>query len=139
MTINFYELNFVAQIALSMLLGGVLGWQRSHWGRAAGLRTYALVTAGSTLFTILSTYAFGMNDQTRVASQIVTGIGFLGAGAILHKKDHVEGLTTAAGLWMVAAIGMAVGVKYYVLAVSSTLIILGILMIDDKNHRSSKK
>jgi len=125
------EIIYLGQIILAALLGGVLGWQRERWGKSAGPRTYALVTAGSALFTVLSVQAFGLGDAGRVAAQIVTGIGFLGAGTILHKKDHTEGLTTAAGLWMTAAIGMAVGVGYYLVSVASTFFILILLMVDD--------
>lgn len=125
------EIYLVGQIVLALALGAILGWQRTHSGRWAGLRTYALVTAGSTLFTLLSVNAFGA-DIARVAAQIVTGIGFLGAGTILHKETRVEGLTTAAGLWVAAAIGMAVGVGYYLLSIVTSLLVLLILMYDDR-------
>ncbi len=115
-----------------MVLGGLLGWQRERWAKPAGIRTYALVTAGSTLFTILSLHAFGPNEVGRLAAQVVIGIGFIGAGTILHRSDHIEGLTTAAGLWISAAIGMAVGVGWYVLAVLCTLLILAMLIVDEK-------
>jgi len=139
MEVNINEIYFIGQLILALILGGLLGWQRQKWRRSAGLRTYALVTAGSTLFTILSVYAFNDSDPARVAAQIVTGIGFLGAGTILHKKDHVEGLTTAAGLWMSAAIGMAIGVHYYLLSITTTLLILIILALDDKKSAKEKK
>jgi len=125
------EIYLVGQIALALILGAALGWQRGRSGKWAGLRTFALVTAGSALFTILSTNSFGA-DVARVAAQIVTGIGFLGAGTILHKEARVEGLTTAAGLWMAAAIGMAVGVGYYILAIVSSALIFFVLMYDDR-------
>ena len=99
---------FLGQMLLAIILGGLVGWQREHVGRAAGLRTYALVCMGSTLFTLLSSQAFFGGDPSRVASQIVVGIGFLGAGTILHKHGGIEFLTTAAGLWAMAAIGMAI-------------------------------
>ncbi len=124
----------IAQVVLALILGGILGWQRESWGKWAGPRTYALVAGGSCLFTVLSITAFGA-DISRVASQIVVGIGFLGAGTILHKADRVEGLTTAAGLWMVAAIGMAVGVQRYILAIMVSLLVLGILMFNDKKYK----
>ena len=133
-----YDLFAIGQIALAVLLGGILGWQRENWGKSAGPRTYALVTAGSTLFTILSLTAFG-TDTARVAAGVVTGIGFLGVGTILHKQNHIEGLTTAAGLWMAAAIGMAVGVGYFFLAIASTVIMLAVLMLDDHRFRIDKK
>jgi len=132
------EVYLLLHIVLAIVLGSVLGWQRTHFGKSAGLRTFALVTAGATLFTILSMRAFGTNT-TAVASGIVTGIGFLGAGTILHKENRVEGLTTAAGLWMAAAIGMAVGVGYYLLSIATTIIVLILLMIDDSNFKKSEE
>lgn len=128
------EAYYMAQIFLAMVLGGMIGWQRAGRGKSAGSRTYALVTAGSTLFTILSIYSFG-DDVARVAAGIVTGIGFLGAGTILHKENRVEGLTTAAGLWMAAAIGMAIGADQFILAVLSAVLVLIILMIDERKIR----
>lgn len=133
-----YDLFAIGQIALAVLLGGILGWQRENWGKSAGPRTYALVTAGATLFTVLSLTAFG-EYTAQVAAGIVTGIGFLGVGTILHKENHIEGLTTAAGLWMAAAIGMAVGVGYFFLAIASTIIMLAILMLDDHRFKINKK
>lgn len=128
---------------MAIILGGVLGAQREHRGRQAGFRTYALVSAGAALFTIVCVNFFGPTYQAsaNVAAQIVTGVGFLGAGMILHKEDRIEGLTTAAGFWVAAAIGMVVGVHYYILAVGGTLLILLILMIDDRRFRpkSSKE
>ena len=132
------EMYYLGQVLLAVILGGILGFQRERWGKFAGPRTYALVTAGATLFTLLSLTAFG-DDIARVASQIVVGIGFLGAGTILHKTKRVEGLTTAAGLWMTAAIGMAVGVRYYVLAVGATVLILFVLMFNDKKFKSPRE
>ncbi len=125
------QIYFLGQMILALILGGAIGWQREKLGKAAGARTYALVTVGSALFTILSVSAFP-DDPARVAAQIITGIGFLGAGAILHKESRIVGLTTAAGLWITAAIGMAVGLRYYFLAVVGTLIILAVLMINEK-------
>lgn len=136
------EIHYLGQVLLALLLGGLLGWNRERDKKPAGLRTYALVSAGSALFTIISMHSFG--DQPHIAAQIVTGIGFIGAGTILHKKDHVEGITTAAGLWMVAGIGMAVGVGYYVLSILSTVLIGIVLFINDKkllheNHTSTEQ
>jgi len=125
------QIYYLGQMLLAIVLGGIVGWQREVRGKAAGARTYALVTAGSTLFTILSATAFP-GDQARIAAQIVTGIGFLGAGAILHRESRIVGLTTAAGLWIAAAIGMAVGLHYYFIAILGTLMILGVLMINEK-------
>jgi putative Mg2+ transporter-C (MgtC) family protein len=130
------ELYYCGQILLAVFLGGMLGWQRLRFGKSAGPRTYALVTAGSALFTILGRYGFGLtNSGANVAAQVVTGIGFLGAGLIFHRENHVDGLTTAAGLWMSAAIGMAVGLSYYVLAIGSTLVMFFVLMMNDRKLR----
>lgn len=125
------ELLLVAHVAAAVVLGGVLGWQRQQRGKWAGIRTYALVSGGSALFTVLSLSAFG-GDPARVASNIVTGIGFLGAGTILHKEDKVEGLTTAAGLWMVAAVGMAVALDFYILGTAAILLALLVFSIDGR-------
>ena len=130
---------YLGQLCLAVLLGGVLGLQRERWGKPAGPRTHALVTAGSALFTILSIHAFGPNEMGRVASNIVVGIGFLGAGLIFHQgNDRVHNLTTAAGLWAAAAMGMAIGVGYYVLAVGATALMLILLMIDDTGLKKDK-
>ena len=126
------------RVVPAVLLSAVLGWQRQRLGKWAGIRTYALVGGGSAIFTVLSMTALGSIDPGRVASNIVTGIGFLGAGTILHKADRVEGLTTAAGLWMVAAIGMSVGVGYYVLATAVTALALLIFVLNDKRIGMTK-
>lgn len=125
-------LSLISQMLLAIFLGGVLGWQREHIGKAAGLRTYALVTFGSALFTMLSVSAFS-GDEGRVAAQIITGIGFIGAGTIIHKHNTgVEGLTTAAGLWAAAAVGMAVGAGWYLHAVLGTLFMFILLILPSK-------
>ncbi len=133
------EYTYLAQILLAMALGSIIGWQRERWGKPAGPRTHALVVAGSALFTILSIHAFGESEAARVASNIVVGIGFLGAGLIFHrddkKDDRVHGLTTAAGLWAAAGIGMAVGTGYYILAVGSTILMLLLLTLDDSRFK----
>lgn len=130
------ELIMAVHVVLALVLGGILGWQRENRGKSAGPRTYALVAAGSALFTIISTHAFSA-DTARVASQIVVGIGFLGAGTILHKENKIEGLTTAAGLWVAAAIGMTVGVGYYILAIVVNFLSLGIFMVNDEKLKRS--
>ncbi len=123
-------LYFTIQIILAVLLGGIIGWQREHSGKEAGPRTYALITLGAALFTILSMDAFSGAESSRVAAQIVTGIGFIGAGTILHKKNTIEGLTTAAGMWA-AAIGMAIGVGWLWESVIVTVIIFLVLLFND--------
>jgi len=135
--IDWAQIVYIGQVLLAMILGGILGVQRERWGKWAGPRTYALVCSGSALFTVLSLNLFSSSNAT-VASAIVTGIGFLGAGTILRKDDRVEGLTTAAGLWMGAAIGMAVGTGQYLLSVITTILVLIILMINDKSLKSEQ-
>lgn len=136
-SINSIEVNTLGSIyklVLSMLLGAVVGYERKRKGQTAGVRTFSLIAMGSTLAMLLSIYVpqeyMGLKngDPGRIAAQVVTGIGFLGAGAIIQMKGSVRGLTTAAGIWMVAALGMAVGVGMYLLAIIATLLILFILV-----------
>lgn len=128
------EVQALGQLVLATLLGGILGLQRERRGKAAGPRTYALVTAGATLFTVAAVLAFHAPTEVgRMASQILIGIGFIGAGTIIRREDHVEGITTAAGLWFSAAIGLAIGLNLILLAVGATLLILLVLSIPDKN------
>lgn len=118
-------LQMVIKLLVAMILGGVVGWEREINDRPAGLRTHVLVAMGSALITMVSISFQGPGlDPSRIAAQIVSGIGFLGAGAILRRGNIVRGLTTAASLWVVAAIGMAVGVggAYAVLATIATLV-----------------
>jgi len=135
------EVIFLGQILLSVILGGILGWQRERLGKSAGPRTYGLVAAGATLFTILALHAFPrVTNSINIAAQIVTGVGFLGAGMIIHRDNHVDNLTTAAGFWAMAAIGMAVGASLYILSVGTTLIILAVFIFNDqKYHREQNK
>ncbi len=132
------QIFFIGQVLLAIGLGALIGWQREVIGKAAGARTYALVSGGSALFTILSMHAFLGADTSRVAGQVIVGIGFLGAGLIMHRESEVHGLTTAAGLWVSAAIGMAVGTGYYLLAIVGSLIMLAVLMVDEKKIITGK-
>jgi putative Mg2+ transporter-C (MgtC) family protein len=118
------QLDLLLRLAIGLILGAVVGWEREMQRMPAGFRTHALVGLGSALFTVVSAYAFtGANaDPTRIAAQIVTGIGFLGGGVILHHGGNVRGLTTAASLWSVAAIGMASGAALYLVAVGGTVL-----------------
>ena len=131
------ELHFgevLLRVVLAGVLGGAIGAEREIREREAGLRTHMLVAVGAALFTIVSAYAWvdfefstreGITfDPTRIAAQIVTGIGFLGAGAIIRQGLSVRGLTTAASLWVVAAIGMASGAGYYTAAFITTIVVL---------------
>lgn len=117
------------RLLAALILGAVVGLERERQERAAGLRTVTMVSLGSCLFTIVGAYGFGQTDPSRVAAQIVTGIGFLGAGTIFLRKDLVRGLTTAATIWAVAAIGMAAGTAQYIIALFTTLLILSVLMV----------
>jgi putative Mg2+ transporter-C (MgtC) family protein len=129
-TLNWDEA--LLRLALAATLGGLIGVERELREREAGLRTHLLVALGSGLFTIVGAYGFheflnsgaSVVDPTRIAAQIVTGIGFLGAGAIIRQGLSVRGLTTAATLWVVAAVGMAAGAGYYSVAVMTTGLVL---------------
>ena len=122
-------------LLLAALLGGLIGLEREYMRKEAGLRTYSLVSLGAALFTIISYQSFelfsgqtGIDfDPSRIIGQIVLGIGFLGAGLIILRGSHVEGLTTAAGLWAAAAIGVAVGIGFYFLAIFAAFLAIGIL------------
>lgn len=120
------ELDFAIRLAVAMLLGGVIGFEREWRAKDAGFRTHFLVALGSALFCIVSQYGFGfdLKDSSRVAAQVVSGIGFLGAGTIIFQKNVVRGLTTAAGLWVTAAIGLACGTGMWVAAIATTLMML---------------
>jgi putative Mg2+ transporter-C (MgtC) family protein len=114
---NYPELDMVIRLVIAAFIGGVIGYERAKAGKAAGLRTNLLVCVGAALFTVISIYGFGENgDPSRVAAGVVVGIGFLGAGTILRQEKTVAGLTTAATIWSVAAIGLAVGAGLYVVA-----------------------
>lgn len=125
--------DLAARIAIAAILGGIVGLEREWTGHPAGLRTNILVSVGSCLFTALSIEGFPLRgqaqDTARIAAQIVTGIGFLGGGALIQTRGHVRGLTTAATIWMIAAIGMAVGTGLYFLAVFSTLLTVVVLVL----------
>ena len=128
----------VLNLVIAAFLGGLIGLEREAGHRPAGLRTTMLVCVGSALFTVLSIHAFpsaGDVSDARVAAQIVTGIGFLGAGTVWRAQDHVKGLTTAASMWVAAAIGMAVGAGFGVLALAATLITLFILAVMQRLER----
>lgn len=116
------EWNFILRLFIAGLLGGLIGFEREFRAKEAGLRTHFLVALGSALFMLISQYAFtGRFDAARVAAQVVSGIGFIGAGVIIFQKNVVRGVTTAAGLWVAAAIGLASGAGMYALAIAATL------------------
>jgi putative Mg2+ transporter-C (MgtC) family protein len=126
------EWTFVLRLLLAGMLGAVIGLDREFRAKEAGFRTHFLVCLGSALFVIISIYAFtgyakenGFNyDVSRVAAQIVSGIGFIGAGTIIFQKQMIKGLTTAAGMWATAAIGMSIGAGMYILGISATVLVL---------------
>jgi putative Mg2+ transporter-C (MgtC) family protein len=118
------ELEIVARLVLAALVGGFVGLERELRGYPAGIRTLALVAIGATLFTDLS-QLLGGND--RVAAQVVAGIGFIGAGLIFREGYTVRGITTAATIWAVAALGMAIGVELYIVAVAGAVILFFVL------------
>lgn len=127
-----------------MVFGAMVGYERKRKGQTAGVRTFALISMGAALAMILSIYVpqeyLGLKngDPGRIAAQVVTGVGFLGAGAIIQMRGSVRGLTTAAGIWMVAAIGMSVGVGLYLLSLVATLLILFILVqLERIEHKAS--
>jgi len=123
------------QLVLAVVLGSLIGFEREMAKKTAGIRTFALVALGAALFSVISKYAFkefwGVPgfDPSRIASQVVVGIGFLGAGIIIFKESRLQGLTTAAGLWVSAAIGMAVGFRLYSIAVFTAFLTLAVLWV----------
>ncbi len=130
------EIEFILRILCAAVLGGLIGLEREYRAKEAGFRTHFLVALGSALFMVISAHGFGdvmstdnpniRLDVSRIAAQVVSGIGFIGAGTIIfHKSENVvRGLTTAAGVWVVAAIGLACGAGMYVVAVASTVMVL---------------
>lgn len=128
----------LARLLLATILGGFIGFERESRGRAAGFRTHILVCLGSTLFMMTSMFIFEIYkglpnvDPSRIAAQVVTGIGFLGAGTILRSGATVKGLTTAASLWAVAGIGLAVGCGFYFASLATTILVFITLVIFSK-------
>jgi putative Mg2+ transporter-C (MgtC) family protein len=135
------QLGLTVRLVVALLLGAAIGWERELQRMPAGFRTHALVSLGAAIFTVISAYAFTGpgSDPTRIAAQIVSGIGFLGGGAILHYGGTVRGLTTAASLWSVAAVGMAAGAGLFVVAgISAVLVIIG-LEVFQRVERMAKR
>jgi putative Mg2+ transporter-C (MgtC) family protein len=128
----------VLSLLIAVLLGGAIGLERELRGKPAGLRTNILICLGSCLFTIIS-ISLPSSDHGRIAAQIVTGIGFLGAGAIIHSGTGTHGLTTAAGIWVVAGIGMACGAKMYFPALVAAFLSLIILLLLPPFEKKFKK
>jgi putative Mg2+ transporter-C (MgtC) family protein len=138
------------KIGLAVLLSGIVGAEREWTGQWAGLRTHMLIAVGATLLTHIST-TFGANyhggsnawDPSRLAAEVVSGVGFLGAGTIIQARGRVHGLTTAAGLWVAAAIGIAVGARYYleaaVTSVALLVILVGLRQVERRVFGNRKK
>ncbi len=118
------EWYFLFRLVIATLLGTIIGYERKLRVKEAGLRTHAIVALGASLITMLSIFAFDGGDKSRVAAQIVSGVGFLGAGMIMFKRQSVHGLTTAAGIWVTAGVGMAIGAGMYILGVGTAVLIV---------------
>lgn len=123
------EIEMITRLVVALVLGSLIGIERVYAGKSAGMRTLGLVALGSALFIVISESVLanysGMDiDPLRVGAQIVTGIGFLGAGMIIFKEDHLSNLTTAAGVWVAAAIGMSVGYGMFTVATTVTVLVI---------------
>ncbi|MCD6529796.1 MgtC/SapB family protein [Candidatus Bathyarchaeota archaeon] len=123
-----FAFEHVLRLALAVVLGAIVGLEREITHKPAGLRTHMLVSLGSCLFTVVSVYDFGM-DPARIAAGIVTGIGFIGAGTIIAEEEKVVGVTTAASLWVTAAIGLTAGAGDYLLSIATTVLVFIILSL----------
>lgn len=135
------NLEIIVRLFISCLLGVIIGIQREIRHKPAGLRTNTLIAVGSALFTIVAITVFTPDSSARIIAQIITGIGFLGAGTIFRHRDHIEGLTTAACVWAVAGMGMAVGLGEYFLGILGFLfifIVLSLYPIDFMIHKNRK-
>lgn len=132
MSFTLYQLEWILRLVVAAICGGMVGFERKVRLKTAGIRTHMLVAVGSALFMLISKYGFfdvaghssiGL-DPSRIAAGVVTGIGFIGAGAIMTRNNQIDGLTTAAGLWATAAIGLAIGADMYVIGIAGTGCIL---------------
>lgn len=136
--------NTIFRLVLSMVLGMIVGAERKRKGQTAGIRTFALISMGACLAMLLSIYVpqvyLGLKngDPGRIAAQVITGIGFLGGGAMIHMKGAVRGLTTAAGIWMTAIIGMAIGIGMYMCAIVATFLVLVALVAFEEYGKRKK-
>lgn len=128
--------DYMLRVFLALVLGFCIGFERKSRSKEAGIRTHAIVAVGAALYTIVSKYGFeGDHDSSRVAAQVVAGIGFLGAGMILHQRNVIHGLTTAAGIWATAGIGMAAAAGLWEVAVCATLLIIGVQIVLHSNFK----
>ena len=129
MTLEEVYLMYAIRLVLSAILGFAIGFERKARYKEAGVRTHTIVTLGSCIIMLVSKYGFEGADSARVAAQIVSGIGFIGAGMIVYKRQAIQGLTTAAGIWTTAGVGMAVGAGMYMLAIIATVLIIAMQCI----------
>ena len=145
--LNSFEVNIhncIFRLFVSMLLGMIIGAERKRKGQTAGIRTFALISMGACLAMLLSIYVpqeyMGLKngDPGRIAAQVITGIGFLGGGAMIQMRGTVRGLTTAAGIWITAIIGMAVGIGMYAISVVATLLVLLTLIVFEQYSKRRK-
>lgn len=134
------QVDLVLRLAAGLVLGAIIGFERELHRQPAGFRTHSLVSLGAALFTVVSAFGFGgVSDPTRIAAQIVSGIGFIGAGTILQYRGNIRGLTTAASLWSVAAVGTAAGAGLYVVAGAGTVLILVVLSLLDRVEEIARR
>ncbi|HJS74530.1 MAG TPA: MgtC/SapB family protein [Vicinamibacteria bacterium] len=132
------QAELLSRLVIAAVLGAVLGYERARGGKPVGARTQGLVSLGAALFTLVSVHGFDGADPSRVGAQIVTGIGFLAAGLILQQRRRVRGLTTAASLWVTAAIGMAVGVGWIALSIAATALVFLLLRFGPRPRRRAQ-
>lgn len=128
-TIDIAFTDWFIRLALAAVMSGLVGFERQAHHKSAGLRTHMLVGLGAALFGMLSIYSFDTDDTARIAAQVVTGVGFLGVGAIFREGGSIRGLTTAAGLWCVAAIGLAIAAGELAVATAATVVALAIMWV----------
>ncbi|MCA9381823.1 MgtC/SapB family protein [Candidatus Dojkabacteria bacterium] len=135
MIITPVDLTIIFKILLSALLSGMIGYEREHWHKPGGIRTYMLVGVGTTLFCIVSVEILNQfpdriaMDPTRIAAAVIQGLGFIGAGMIIHKGRRAIGLTTAAGIWVTAAVAMSIAYGYYFYSVFTALLVFFSLVV----------
>lgn len=136
--------NSIFRLIVSMILGMLIGAERKRKGQTAGIRTFALISMGACLAMLLSIYVpqeyMGLKngDPGRIAAQVITGIGFLGGGAMIQMRGTIKGLTTAAGIWITAIIGMAVGIGMYIISVAATFLVLVTLILFEQYSKRKK-
>ncbi|MFN3234104.1 MAG: MgtC/SapB family protein [Gammaproteobacteria bacterium] len=123
------QLHICAELFLAFILGGLIGFERERAGIPAGVRTFSAVAVGACLFSIVSSHALGHYDSTRIAAQVASGMGFLGAGVIFKHGDLIRGLTTAGVLWASSAVGISVGFQLYIVAVFTTFLLVFMLHV----------